>query len=79
MKKYFLHIAGALICATIIGACSTEEDDLFSESAAMRLQNFIADYSNTLTDQGGLWSMEYFCNTTEPGYVFVMQFDKTAR
>ena len=55
MKKYFLHIAGALICATIIGACSTEEDDLFSESAAMRLQNFIADYSNTLTDQGGLW------------------------
>jgi len=76
MKKYFLHIAGALICATIIGACSTEEDDLFSESAAMRLQNFIADYSNTLTDQGGLWSMEYFCNTTEPGYVFVMQFDK---
>lgn len=74
MKRYHSYIAYGLFAVAALSSCTNEEDNVFDESAAMRLQRYNADYAETLTSQGGKWSMEYFCNTEEPGYVFVMNF-----
>lgn len=57
-------------------SCSNTEDQIFDQSAAERLEQYKKDYSDVLTENGGLWSMEYFSNPDEPGYVFVVKFDK---
>lgn len=58
-------------------ACApTEVDDIFDESAAKRLDKAVADYKNYFADKGGKWVMKYFCNEEEPGYTFVITFDK---
>lgn len=73
MKK-FLYIAA--FAALALNACTNEEDRIFDQSAADRLEQYKKDYADVLTSGNGLWSMEYFSNEEEPGYVFVMKFDK---
>lgn len=62
--------------ALALSACSSDDDSIFDQSAADRLEQYKKDYADVLTADGGLWSMEYFSNADEPGYVFVMKFDK---
>lgn len=66
----------AALAALALTACSNDNNDIFDQSAAERLEQYKKDYSEVLTADGGLWSMEYFSNSEEPGYVFVMKFDK---
>lgn len=66
----------AAFAALTLTACSNSEDQIFDQSAADRLEQYKKDYAQTLTEDGGLWSMEYFSNPGEEGYVFVMQFNK---
>lgn len=73
MKK---SIYLAALAALALTACSNETDEIFDQSAAERLEQYKKDYAKVLTDDGGLWTMEYFSNPDEPGYVFVMKFDK---
>lgn len=72
MKKYLYIAAFAALALT---ACSDDENNVFDQSAAERLEQYKKDYAEVLTDKGGLWTMEYFSNPDEPGYVFVMKFD----
>lgn len=72
MKKYI--ILPALAAALAFGACSNDDQRIFSESAADRLENSKKDNFAALTADGGKWAMEYFANTEEPGYLFVMEF-----
>ncbi len=78
-KKIYMkatkYIAIALTALTLT-ACSNDNDGIFDQSAADRLEQYKKDYAEILTSDGGLWSMEYFSNSDEPGYVFVMKFDK---
>ncbi len=73
MKK---SIYLAAIAAIALSACSSDNDSVFDQSAADRLEQYKKDYANVLTADGGLWAMEYFSNPEEPGYVFVMKFDE---
>lgn len=66
----------AALAALTLTACSNEQDMIFDESAAVRLEQYKQKYAEALTAEGGLWSMEYFSNPDEPGYVFVMKFGK---
>lgn len=73
MKKT-LYIA--VFAALALTSCSNTEDEIFDESAAVRLEQYKKEYAEALTADGGLWTMEYFANPDEPGYVFVMKFSK---
>lgn len=72
MKKSIYLAAFAALALT---ACSNDNDEVFDQSAAERLEQYKKDYAEVLTADGGLWSMEYFSNADEPGYVFVVKFD----
>lgn len=73
MKK-FIYIS-TLILALAGTSCNNEEDDIFDKSAALRTQEAADNYTSLLTSNGGLWSMEYFTNSDEPGYIYVMKFN----
>lgn len=73
MKK---SIYIAAIAALALTACSNDSNDLFDQSAAERLEQYKKDYADILTEDGGLWAMEYFSNPDEPGYLFAVKFDK---
>lgn len=73
MKAKKLYILPLLALA--LGACSEDDSRLFEQSAAERLEAGQKEYFSTLCADGGLWAMEYFANTEEPGYMFVMKFN----
>ncbi|MDE6378867.1 MAG: DUF4302 domain-containing protein [Muribaculaceae bacterium] len=64
------------LAALALTACSNDGSEIFDQSAADRLEQYKKEYAEVLTADGGLWAMEYFSNPEEPGYVFVMKFDK---
>ena len=78
MKK-FLNISLLSIVALTslsLASCKNEVDDIFDDDAVIRLDNKKAEYVNILTNngQGRRWQMEYFSNTEEPGYIYLMTF-----
>ncbi len=73
MKK---SIYLAALAALALTACDSDSDRIFDKSAADRLEQYKKDYADVLTSEGGLWTMEYFSNDEEPGYLFIMKFDK---
>lgn len=66
----------AAFAALALTACDSDSDRVFDQSAADRLEQYKMDYAKVLTADGGLWTMEYFSNDEEPGYLFIMKFDK---
>ena len=66
----------AAVAAFALTACSNDDDQIFDQSAADRLEQYKNNYEDVLTADGGLWTMEYFSNPDEPGYLFIMKFDK---
>ena len=64
----------AALAALALTACSGDADSVFDKSAADRLEQYKKDYSDVLTSDGGLWTMEYFSNDEEPGYLFIVKF-----
>lgn len=75
MKK-LIYLSIALLTASALSSCSNEEEDIFGQSAAERLEASKAEYTDVLTANGGKWLMEYFANTGEQGYAFVVTFNK---
>ena len=70
--KYSLIIGLALI----FSSCLHEEEDLFSESAALRLNHAIENAKQVLispSNNNG-WVMEYFPTNDMEGYTFLMSF-----
>lgn len=74
MKKniQYILLAGLVF---ILSSCLREEKDLFSESAAWRLNNAIANARQTLISPANGWIMEYFPTNDTEGYTFLMSFD----
>lgn len=73
MKKS-LFIIPLLSLAAV--SCNNTEDLIFDGSAAERLEQSKVNAKTKLTEDGGLWAMEYFANDNEPGYVMLFRFDK---
>lgn len=64
------------LIAMAFASCNNQEDLIFSESAADRLNSSRVEAEEKLTADGGLWAMEYFANDEEAGYVMLFRFDK---
>ena len=78
MKK-FLNIsllALVAISAFSLSSCKNEVDAIFDEDAVTRLDKAKVEYTNILTDKGGKWQLEYYANSEEQGYIYLMTFDK---
>lgn len=67
----------AMLLMGVTTSCfKMEEADIFDENAAARLEKAITEYTQVLTDKGGKWMLEYYSNGGEPGYVYIMTFNK---
>lgn len=75
MKTLYYSLA-VLTLVSSLAACKNEEDDIFEDSAANRLEQAKAEFTDLLASDGGKWVMEYFSNEEEPGYVMVCTFGK---
>ncbi len=78
MKK-FLNISLLSLVALsslMLSSCKNEIDEIFDEDAIARLDNKKAEYIDILTSNGGKWQMEYYANADEPGYIYLMTFNK---
>ncbi len=72
MKK--LYISLLALAALGFSGCNNDDSGIFDQSAAERLEASRIEYKDILTADGGLWALEYFTNTDEPGYLLLMQF-----
>ncbi|MCM1109117.1 MAG: DUF4302 domain-containing protein [Clostridium sp.] len=77
MKKFMIYAAAACLAGGSFVACTPEEDDLFDQSSAERLNATIPQYTDLLCSAENGWVMEYFVNNDwEPGYTYLMKFNK---
>lgn len=59
MKKIFSTI---LILSTVLSitSCKYEEDDIWNQSAAERIETISKNYAETLMNSKGGWAMQYY-------------------
>lgn len=77
MKRFMIYAVAACMAGGSFVACTPEEDDLFSQSSAERLNATIPQYTDLLCSAPNGWVMEYFVNNDwEPGYTYLMKFGK---
>lgn len=76
MKKYLIYAMSLLLAGPAFTSCKNEEDDIFEASPADRLNQAVEDYTNILCAAPNGWVMQYFTNEREPGYIYLMDFDK---
>lgn len=75
MKKIYYFIVMALVLAVGFSSCSHEEDDLFGESAAQRLNKSVDKYQNLLTSNENGWVMEFLpSDGSYGGYIYTAKF-----
>ena len=74
MKKSLYISALSLSLMLSFSSCNNEIDDIFDQNAAERTESAMKDYEAFLLADGGKWRMEYFCNSTEEGYNFIVSF-----
>ena len=76
MKYIKLSLLAMLLMGISTSCFKMEEEDIFDENAATRIDKAIKEYTDVLTDKGGKWMLEYYANGDEPGYVYIMTFNK---
>ena len=72
--KYLSLAAAAVAVAAVASSCSREEDDIWSQSAAERLEAAKSEYHKILCSAPNGWEMYYFAGGDERGYNFLMKF-----
>lgn len=80
MKKIFVPLAFTAITALAFTACAGEEEDIFSATAAERLNESSAKYSARLEAQPNGWAMQYYPTYQDEspygtGYLILMRFN----
>lgn len=74
MKKHIFYSLALMAGVLAFTGCKSDEDMIFDDSAANRLDKAQAEYYELLCRDGGKWSVEYFANADERGYEYVMTF-----
>lgn len=74
MKKSFAILLSAALFAGFT-SCDNEQEDIFDETAAHRLNHALEEYQGYLSSAENGWVMEYFANNNEAGYPILMKFD----
>ena len=80
MKKIFVPLVLTAVVALAFTSCAGEEDDIFSASAAERLNESSAKYSARLEAQPNGWAMQYYPTYQDEypygsGYLILMRFN----
>lgn len=75
MKRTF-YMAAFAVMALSVQSCLMEDKDLFSTSAAERLESYVAGYESLLPEAENGWMLEYYPDETRQygGYVYVLKF-----
>jgi hypothetical protein len=76
MKKFLnISLLSLLAISSLtFSSCKNEMEEIFDEDAVARLDKAKAEFIDILTSNGGKWQMEYYANSNEPGYVYLMTF-----
>ncbi|MDR0542508.1 MAG: DUF4302 domain-containing protein [Dysgonamonadaceae bacterium] len=78
MKKYLYLI----LCASLFAACSSDDDRIFSESSAIRANEYVSECNSILKASAQGWKMVYTPDTTwvnSGSYTFLMKFQDNNR
>lgn len=80
MTKNIFSLTLLLLAALVLGSCKFEEDDLFTESAAERLNEASELYSSRLMAQPNGWAMQLYPTTDDEapygcGYLLLLRFN----
>lgn len=70
-KSLYIYIIAVLL----LTACVQEEQDIFTDSPAERLNKAVRGYQELLVAGNKTMVMEYFTNTSGPGNIILMQFN----
>ena len=68
-----------LALASVLCACSRDEDSLFDKSASERAQEAMENATELLPQPAAGWEMLYFANPGSRGYNIILRFDKNGR
>jgi hypothetical protein len=68
-----------IVCCIPFSACMHEEKDIFAESPAERMSKSVQAYKELLMNNDKTWVMEYFPNSSSPGYIMIMKFHPSGR
>jgi hypothetical protein len=69
-----LFVLFIMACTISTSSCSQEEENLFDESAALRLNKSITEATDLLQSSENGWIMEYFPNTASAGFTYLLKF-----
>ena len=61
----------------LFASCTFDEQNIFPETSAIRIENTKTEYNNTLCSSTNGWVMDYFPNPTTEGYTMLVKFNKS--
>jgi hypothetical protein len=73
MNKNLLNIF--LFVLVLFTSCLKEQNELFSDPAAVRLNNTLSGIDSSLTNAPNGWIMQYFATSESPGYSMLIRFN----
>ena len=73
------YICLGIVVATLLAACSRDEESLFDQSAAERALAALENANKVLTAPENGWEMLYFANPESRGYNMIVKFDTNGR
>lgn len=72
----FNSIIYIFVSSILLTACVQEQEAIFSEPAAVRLNNAIGQIESSLTLAPNGWLMQYFAKPESPGYSMLIRFSE---
>lgn len=77
MKKVYLLLL--ILSPFIFQSCLKDQDDLFDESPAERMNQALSEYKSVLASSENGWILEYYpeVNQSYGGFVFVVEFSES--
>lgn len=79
LKSLYTYIIFSVVLAGSFSSCKFEEEDIFADSPAVRMENALKNYKKILCSSNNGWVMEYFPTDTTEGYTFLMKFSESSR
>ena len=81
MKKLSNILWGILSLMFVLSACAPEQDDIFDDSSANRIEAAMKSYQEILVGASNGWLMEYYPNALQAygGYNILVSFTKDGK
>ena len=81
MKKLSNMLWGILSFMLVLSACAPEQEDIFDDSSANRIEAAMKSYQEILAGASNGWLMEYYPNALQAygGYNILVSFTKDGK